>query len=58
MFDVMPATIRVQVENSHSSSGTICMQNRVEVGGTIRNYFELICCVTSVKTQCENLGNF
>ncbi len=34
------------LENSHSSSGTICMRNRVEVGGTIRNYLELICRVT------------
>ncbi len=34
------------IENSHSSSGTICMRNRVEVRGTIWNYLELICCVT------------
>ncbi len=32
----------ILIENSHSSSGTICMRNRVEVGGTIRNYMELI----------------
>ncbi len=32
----------VLVKNSHSSFGTICMRNRVEVGKTIRNYLELI----------------
>ncbi len=35
--------LKLLIENSHSSSSTICMQNRVEVGGTIRNYSELIC---------------
>ncbi len=37
------------IENSHFSSGTICMRNQVEVGGPIRNYLELICCVTHYK---------
>ena len=45
---------RLVLGNSHSSSGTIFVRNRVEVGGTIQNYSELICCVNLCeKKQCE-----
>ncbi len=41
------------IENSHPRSGTICMRNQVEVGGTIWNYFVSLTGLPIKKTKVK-----